>query len=85
ALQPQVERGRGRERVAGEKRATAGGDRSGGGKPRPYIDQATAATLAVVGPSAADVGTALAAAREWPGAAARPLPRIAREREAIGA
>ncbi len=84
ALQPQVERGRGRERVAGEKHAAAGGGGSGGGKPRPYTGQTGTATPAAVA-SLANVGVALAAAREWAGDETRPLPRIAREREAIGA
>jgi hypothetical protein len=84
ALQPQVERGRGREWVAGDSHAAAGGNRSGGDKPRPYTDQTGMATPAAAA-SLANVGAALAAAREWVGAATRPLPRIAQEREALGA
>ncbi len=128
ALQPQVERNRGREPVAGERRAAAGGGTprpytdqtwaatpaaaaslanvgatlaaardggggagaaaggggSGGGTPRPYTDQTWAATPAAAA-SLANVGAALAAARGWAGDETRPLPRIAREREALGA
>ncbi|MDD5564751.1 MAG: hypothetical protein PHQ91_13640 [Thermoanaerobaculaceae bacterium] len=84
ALQPQVERGRGHERVAGETHEAAGGARSGGGKPRPYTGQSWAATPAAAAPLA-NVGAALAAARGWAGGETRPLPRIAQEREALGA
>jgi hypothetical protein len=79
-MHAQVERGRGRERIAGESRAAAGG-----GKPRPYINRGAVAAAAIVGPSAANAGAALAAARGWPEDETRPLPRIAREREALGA
>ena len=111
ALQPQVERGRGRERVAGDSRAAAGGGKprpytieasgpdvgaalaaargwAGGttpdGKPRPYTDQ-TGTVAPAAAASLANVGVALAAARGWAGDETRPLPRIAQEREALGA
>ncbi len=74
ALQPQVERGRGRERVAGDSRAAAGG-----GKPRPYTDQTWAATPAAAA-SLANAGAALVAARGWAGDETRTLPS-----EALGA